>query len=73
MVWSLSAELGATEMAVAHRIADIVDGPDGRDVAGCIDVSYWDIATIHEIDAVQRKSTNGAPLKAMRCTQPGPD
>ena len=65
MVWSLSAELGATEMAVAHRIADIVDGPDGRGVAGCIDVSYWDFAAIQEIVAKQRKPPSARPR--MRC------
>ena len=36
---SLAADLRTTETAVAHRIADILDGPDGRGDVGYIDVS----------------------------------
>ena len=63
MVWSLSAELGATEMAVAHRIADIVDGPDGRGVAGCIDVSYWDEAAESRAHGARRHRRHWAGIR----------
>ena len=42
----LSADRATRETAVATRIADIVDRPDGRGDAGSIDVSLWDKATI---------------------------
>jgi hypothetical protein len=46
MAWSLCADIGPMQMAVAHRIADIVHRADGRDGAGSIDVCYWDVASI---------------------------
>jgi hypothetical protein len=48
MPWSLSTGMGTTEMAVAHRIPDIVHGPDGRGDAGFIDVCYWDVAAVDD-------------------------
>ena len=49
---SLSADLGTPEMAAAPQIADILDRPGEPDNAGPVDGCFWDVATIHEIEAV---------------------
>jgi hypothetical protein len=38
--------------------ADRVDRPDGQDEAGSADDCFWDVATIDEIDAKQRKPSS---------------
>jgi hypothetical protein len=51
---SLSADLGMRETAAAPRIADMIDHPSEPDDAGSADNRLWDVATIYEIDAMQR-------------------
>jgi hypothetical protein len=53
--------LSTPEMAVAHRIADMIDHLGGSVKDGSVDDSYWDVATIDEIDAMQMRAT-AAPL-----------
>ena len=49
------ADLGTPATAVAPLIPDIVNGLGRPTNAVAFDVSYWDKATIHEIDAKQRR------------------
>jgi hypothetical protein len=48
---SLSADLGTLKMAVAPSIADIADRLDEPKAAGSVDGSFWDVASICQIDA----------------------
>jgi hypothetical protein len=62
---ALFADPGTPEMAVAARIADMVDRPNEPDDAGCVDVSYWDVATVQEIDAMQSLPSAALPAGSL--------
>ncbi len=58
---SLSADLGMSEMAVAPRIADMVGSPGRAVNRRSANVGCWDVATVDEIDAMQRNRSSAPP------------